>query len=79
LATIGRLQALLRPDGRIVLVLRDHSRQAPDWLPNPLSRRPDEAQGVIQLFEQSGFSAHLVHRRRMVGIVADKQSKRSSN
>ena len=78
-ATVRRLHDLLRPDGRIVLVLRDHTTATPDWLPNPLSKQTDEALTAVQLFEQNGFRAQLVHRGRMVGLVADKPTPRSSD
>jgi SAM-dependent methyltransferase len=71
-ATVARLFALLKPGGRAVLMLRDHARQTSDWLPNPLSRAPDEADAAVRLFERCGFAAHLERRDRMTGLVADK-------
>jgi SAM-dependent methyltransferase len=41
LSEIGRV---LRPQGRIVIVFRDHSVYAPDWLPNPLSTSGQEVE-----------------------------------
>jgi ubiquinone/menaquinone biosynthesis C-methylase UbiE len=42
-AAAGReIWRVLRPDGRMVLILRKHRASARTWLPNPLSRAPDE-------------------------------------
>jgi ubiquinone/menaquinone biosynthesis C-methylase UbiE len=51
---IGRI---LRPNGRIVLTLRDHSTRAPDWLPNPISKSGREVDAAIDLLEQHGYKA----------------------
>ena len=52
------LQAIghkLEPGGRLVLVLRDHARRAPDWLPNPLSRSGDEVGATKALLARLGY------------------------
>lgn len=53
--TLSTIHRLLKPAGRFVLVLRDHSRSAPDWLPNPVSRSGDEVGGAMQLLAECGF------------------------
>ena len=73
-ATVRRLRGLLRPGGQVVLVLRDHTASAPDWLPNPLSRQVDEAQAAVGLFERNGFAARLVRRGRVVGLTAETRA-----
>jgi len=70
-ATTARLVALLRPGGRLVLVLRDHSRRAPKWLPNPLSRQPDEPAAVERLLGAFGFSPRQFHQGGLVAVVGD--------
>jgi SAM-dependent methyltransferase len=70
-ASVWRLRELLRPGGRLVLVLRDHSRGGADWLPNPLSRGTDESEATRRLLAESGFEARLERRGRMVGVVGE--------
>lgn len=50
LHTLTEIYRVLMPLGRVVLVLRDHSEHAPDWLPNAASRSGnecEEAQGFL--------------------------------
>jgi len=68
--TAPRLRELLRDGGRLVLVLRNHSTGGGDWLPNPLSRRPDEPESAQALLTRAGFDARLVRRGAMLGVVA---------
>lgn len=56
-ATAREIQRVLRPGGRLVLVLRDHARRPPAWLPNALSRSGDEVAGALALLARSGFAA----------------------
>jgi SAM-dependent methyltransferase len=67
--TVTRLRGLLRDGGRLVLILRDHSRRPGDWLPNPLSRAPNEAAAASRLLENAGFSTRTLKRGRMLGLV----------
>ena len=71
-ATVRRLFALLQPGGRVVLLLRDHTRLSPEGLPNPLSQRSDEPGAAVELFERAGFRARPAHRGHMIGLVGDK-------
>lgn len=70
--TLGRLYALLAPGGRLALVLRDHGRGGPEWLPNPLSRAPGEAEAALALIQCAGFAARLERRGRLVAIAATR-------
>ncbi len=54
---INEIVRVLRPDGRLVLILRDHSARAPDWLPNPISRSGAEVEGAMDLLLSQGFGA----------------------
>jgi SAM-dependent methyltransferase len=69
-ATLAALHALLAPGGRLALVLRDHGRGGPDWLPNPLSRAAGEAEAALALVAAAGFTARLERRGRLVAIAA---------
>jgi len=53
--TLLELRRVLVPGGRVVFVLRDHTRGAPAWLPNPVSRSGDEAEGLRGLLAERGF------------------------
>jgi ubiquinone/menaquinone biosynthesis C-methylase UbiE len=52
IAEIGRV---LRPEGRIVIVFRDHSSNPPTWLPNPISRSGQEIELATSLLRQHGY------------------------
>jgi ubiquinone/menaquinone biosynthesis C-methylase UbiE len=52
LIEIGRV---IRPQGRIAIVLRDHFSRAPEWLPNPISRSGREVESAISLLEKYGY------------------------
>jgi SAM-dependent methyltransferase len=67
--TVQRLRGLLRRRGRVVMILRDHSRRAPAWLPNPLSRGLDEPGATRDLFRDAGFDSRIIKFRDMVGVV----------
>lgn len=54
--TLHRLHHGLNKNGLLALVLRRHGRNPPDWLPNPLSRSPEEIQETRRLLEKVGFS-----------------------
>jgi len=54
-ASIHEISRVLRPGGRLLFVLRDHSRNPPDWLPNPLSRSGAESEMVATLLKDVGY------------------------
>jgi ubiquinone/menaquinone biosynthesis C-methylase UbiE len=54
--TIKHISRVLKSDGRIVIVFRDHSSNPPAWLPNPISRTGQEVEMAIKLLEQNGYS-----------------------
>lgn len=56
-ATLLRIGTLLRPSGRLLLVLRSHSRRSPDWLPNPVSRSADEVGATLAALRRAGFES----------------------
>jgi SAM-dependent methyltransferase len=54
-AAMAEIRRVLVPGGRLLLVLRDHSSRAPDWLPNQISRSGHEVDGTRALVLQAGF------------------------
>ena len=57
--SIREIRRVLRPGGRLLLILRDHSRNPRDWLPNPLSRSGQEVELAKELLRASGFEVTL--------------------
>lgn len=54
--SLREISRVLAPVGRLVLVLRDHSKpRTGALLPNPLSRSAAEVSDTVALLEQSGF------------------------
>jgi arsenite methyltransferase len=71
LTEIGRV---LRPEGRIIFALRDNTKYAPDWLPNPLSLSGQEVELTKNLLEKHGYvvtenlaagSSHILRADRL--------------
>jgi SAM-dependent methyltransferase len=55
---LSEVRRVLRPDGKFVLILRNHARNRnADWLPNPWSRAPDEPLEALMLLDRAGFAA----------------------
>jgi ubiquinone/menaquinone biosynthesis C-methylase UbiE len=54
IAEIGRV---LHPNGRIVIVFRDHFSNPPDWLPNPISRSGQEIELAASLLKKQGYAS----------------------
>jgi ubiquinone/menaquinone biosynthesis C-methylase UbiE len=52
IAEIGRV---LRREGRIIIVFRDHSSNPPAWLPNPISRSGQEIELATSLLTKYGY------------------------
>jgi ubiquinone/menaquinone biosynthesis C-methylase UbiE len=52
--SMREIDRVLRPQGRIIIVFRDHSA-APDWLPNPISRSGREVEVATNLLEKHGY------------------------
>jgi ubiquinone/menaquinone biosynthesis C-methylase UbiE len=53
--SIIEINRVLHPQGRIIIVFRDHSTRAPDWLPNSLSRSGKEVELAIELLEKHRY------------------------
>lgn len=73
-AALRRIHTLLKPGGRLCLCLRQHGTSPPDWLPNPLSRSPDETKLVVDLLRKSDFAETVGVRshRRAVLVTATR-------
>lgn len=65
---LAEVRRVLRPAGRLILVLRAHGQRPPTWLPNPISRCGDEIAGTMAALSQSNFTQ--VTHRGMVGSSA---------
>jgi ubiquinone/menaquinone biosynthesis C-methylase UbiE len=58
LQVFAELRRVLRDEGRLVLILRDHSdARDREWLPNPWSRGANEPGEAMRLLERAGFAA----------------------
>lgn len=56
-ACAREIRRVLRPDGRLVVILREHGKgRVPSWLPNPISRSGDEAAGARACLAAAGFA-----------------------
>lgn len=70
--TLAALREQLSAKGRLVLVLRQHGKNPPQWLPNPISRSGTEIVGARAALAAAGF--RIVHEetidRASHGIVA---------
>ena len=55
--TIKEISRILKPNGRIVFVFRDHSSKPPSWLPNPISRSRQEVDQAIELLKENDYTA----------------------
>jgi ubiquinone/menaquinone biosynthesis C-methylase UbiE len=53
--SLTEISRVLCPQGRIIIAFRDHSTNAPDWLPNPMSRSGQEVENTINLLEKHGY------------------------
>jgi hypothetical protein len=49
------IDRVLSPQGRIIIVFRDHSTNAPDWLPNLMSRSGREIELAVSLLEKHRY------------------------
>jgi hypothetical protein len=54
---LAEISRVFCPQGRIVIVFRDHSIKAPDWLPNLISRSGREVENAISLLEKYGYQS----------------------
>ncbi len=55
-STLCRIRSLLAQSGLLCLCLRRHGQTPPDWLPNSLSRSPDETIAVVSLLAATGYT-----------------------
>lgn len=55
--TLAEIVRVLKKEGRLVLILRNHERtKNNDWLPNPLSRHRQEAAEAVALMQKCGLT-----------------------
>lgn len=55
--SITEIDRVLNSKGRMVIVFRDHSANAPNWLPNPVSRSGKEIELTTNLLRDYGYSS----------------------
>jgi SAM-dependent methyltransferase len=73
LATFAKVQALLAPEGRFVLIIRSHiSQDVRAWIPNPITKAGNELEGLRAALARSGFRVSRDEKLRTgsQGIVA---------
>ncbi len=58
-SSMREVRRVLKPEGVFRLVLREHGKAPPAWLPNPVSRSGDEIGGLRELLQSSGFDCEL--------------------
>lgn len=54
--SIKEINRVLQPNGRFIIVFRDHAANPPAWLPNPISRSGKEIELTKQLLEENGYA-----------------------
>ena len=54
--SLHEINRVLQPNGRIIIVFRDHAKNPPAWLPNPISRSGREVELTKQLLEDNSYS-----------------------
>jgi SAM-dependent methyltransferase len=74
-ATLRRLRRLVRADGRLVLVIRNHkniSRRVREWIPNPITKSGNELDGLRAALADAEFCVLVDEKLRSgsQGIVA---------
>lgn len=52
---LTEIKRVMKPGGRLTLLLRDHDRRPPDWLPNPISKSGQEQAQTVELLKSQGF------------------------
>lgn len=70
--TISRIRTQIKSDGVLLIVLRQHGRIPPNWLPNPISRSSAEVDGASKLLISCGFEVSPPSRigRASIGLFA---------
>ncbi len=53
---LNEVKRVMKSGGQLTLLLRDHDRAPPNWLPNPISRSGQEQAGTVALLEKHGFT-----------------------
>lgn len=61
---LSELRRILKPGGVFLMMLRDHTRHAPSWLPNPISRSDDEISGAQSILESYDFTVTRLPGKR---------------
>ena len=69
-AGLREARRVLRPNGRLALILREHGTSPPAWLPNPISRSPDEIAGTEACLLAAGFRPRAFDPIRRTAILA---------
>jgi SAM-dependent methyltransferase len=60
----AEIRRVLKPAGRLILIMRHHGNHAPSWLPNPISRAGNEFDAARALLVEAGFDIPLGSRNK---------------
>ena len=73
---VAEIQRVLKPDGRLILILRHHGARPPEWLPNPISRSGDEVNKTISMLKNSGLRSvtEAGNAGSSVALIGTKQT-----
>lgn len=71
---LAELARVLRPGGRLVMVLRPQGRRGPAWLPNRRVRPGDETGAALQALERAGFAIETGPLSRGLAVIVARRS-----
>lgn len=67
--TLRAIYKQMKPAGTLCFALRQHGKNPPKWLPNPISRSADETKLLMKYLEDCGFIDIQMHASPHVVII----------